>query len=263
MKNKVDDAYVEKGMRAAAQFSVCSSSTLCIGSFLLSFVTRNDICDVPLSQWNAAAGGILALMSVVSSMALYYEPQTIKLLNKMLLSKSSVKLHEYGTTPLALLCCVFFAPVLLALWCFEGYSDVLHSATCRSSASLLFAGTISNICLLIALVTFIALMIMYYVTAAKGFYDMEILKCVCDPLGVVFDDLGAKLPSLPALPALPSLPNFPDLPLPSWESFTHTVPYDICKRFYNQAEKATICIYECVKDYSYRGYQKMRGYIPL
>lgn len=205
-------------------------TTTCIPAQGIS--QQSMVCDKGLAFWNGSAGVLMMLLALASAITIFFDTRTLNLASKLVDTNMKSSLYEFGNGALGSLALLCGVPLLIVIWSCLGYVDVISSPTCRRSAALLYGGTITNITLIISTLSFASIMATYFIASSKGFYDITILKCICDPVGIAIERVASILPPLPVI----QRQDWPIIrAIPTLEQLKDKLPtYDVIKVYAKQ-----------------------------
>ncbi|XP_026190053.1 uncharacterized protein LOC34622108 [Cyclospora cayetanensis] len=199
---------LRSGLEKSVLFLLCSSAIMGTSALILGMSQQPVYCDKGLAFWNGLLGAILVITAVACSTALFFDTEAINLMAKLIWTNGESSFFEFGTTAFNISACLAGGPLLALIWIMRGAIELTSSPTCRTTAPLLYGGSIANITLTISALTFASLMISYYIASSKRFYDIAILSCVCDPISVMVEGVAEHLPEPPRIRHPEFVPSF-------------------------------------------------------
>lgn len=211
---------LRNGIEKTLLFVLCASGILGLSSLTLGISQQTTFCDRGLAFWNGFSGASLLVLASACASALFFDTQPVKLAAKLVWTNCESSFFEFGTMAFNTLAVISVCPLALLAWLMRGYVDVTTSPTCRSTAALLYGGTITNITLTISALAFAAVMASYFVATSKRFYDIAILACICDPVGIVVEAAADRMGDVSTI----RLPQVPGVRVPSFDELVEMLP---------------------------------------
>ncbi|EPR60247.1 hypothetical protein TGGT1_236900 [Toxoplasma gondii GT1] len=183
-----ESSYSNEALRTGVEkvvfFTFCASSMLALAALGLGIGQFSTVCDVSMAIWNLCNAGILSILSVASVAAMYYDPRVFTIISRLVTNADFAEVAQHGSPALVIFFSLLLLPLLLLIWCMQGYVGILFSLTCKSTAPLLFAGTVGNICLTIAAVAVGGILMTHFIglSSGKSVYEVVVTNFACDPL---------------------------------------------------------------------------------